>query len=136
MIPKLVICSGKVRNADFQIKPHSLFVHSYKSPAFCDFCGQMLFGLVRQGLKCEGCGVNCHKRCAYKIPNNCTNTRRRKSSSQGTGWISKDSYGNVVPSFAAAPAATPPDQVEYTASDFNDGCQLMSSACSGRPCLQ
>ncbi|XP_075262638.1 serine/threonine-protein kinase D3-like isoform X2 [Convolutriloba macropyga] len=100
-----IVLSGKVRSADFQIKPHSLFVHSYKSPAFCDFCGQMLFGLVRQGLKCEGCGVNCHKRCAYKIPNNCTNNRRRKSSSQGTGFISKDSFGNVVPTFAPQQAA-------------------------------
>ena len=36
-----------------QIRPHQLNVHSYKSPAFCDFCGEMLFGLVRQGLKCE-----------------------------------------------------------------------------------
>lgn len=34
--------------------PVMLFVHSYKSPHFCDFCGEMLFGLVKQGLKCEG----------------------------------------------------------------------------------
>lgn len=36
------------------IRPHALVVHSYKTPTFCDFCGEMLFGLVRQGLKCEG----------------------------------------------------------------------------------
>lgn len=36
------------------IRPHALAVHSYKVPTFCDFCGEMLFGLVRQGLKCEG----------------------------------------------------------------------------------
>ena len=39
---------------ELQIRPHLLFVHSYKSPHFCDFCGEMLFGLVKQGLKCEG----------------------------------------------------------------------------------
>ncbi|KAJ8044764.1 Serine/threonine-protein kinase D3 [Holothuria leucospilota] len=65
---------------DRQIRPHALFVHSYKSPTFCDFCGQLLFGLVRQGLKCEGCGGNFHKRCTYRIPNNCTLSRRRHSS--------------------------------------------------------
>ncbi|XP_068157029.1 serine/threonine-protein kinase D3 [Drosophila tropicalis] len=53
------------------LKPHSLNVHSYKAPTFCDFCGEMLFGLVRQGLKCDGCGQNYHKRCVVKIPNNC-----------------------------------------------------------------
>jgi len=59
--------------SDFsEIRAHMLYVHSYKSPTFCDHCGVMLFGLVRQGLKCEGCGGNFHKRCAFKIPNNCT----------------------------------------------------------------
>ena len=36
------------------IRPHMLVVHSYRAPNFCDYCGEMLFGLVRQGLKCEG----------------------------------------------------------------------------------
>ncbi|XP_071150789.1 serine/threonine-protein kinase D1-like isoform X5 [Mytilus edulis] len=66
---------------DLQIKPHLLFVHSYKSPHFCDFCGEMLWGLVKQGLKCEGCGLNFHKRCAFKIPNNCSYDRQRRPSS-------------------------------------------------------
>ena len=39
---------------ELEIRPHNLHVHSYKSPHFCDFCGEMLFGLVKQGLKCEG----------------------------------------------------------------------------------
>ncbi|XP_058443791.1 serine/threonine-protein kinase D1 [Malaya genurostris] len=54
------------------VRPHALAVHSYKAPTFCDFCGEMLFGLVRQGLKCEGCGQNYHKRCVIKVPNNCS----------------------------------------------------------------
>ncbi|BES90417.1 Serine threonine-protein kinase D [Nesidiocoris tenuis] len=70
---------------DLPVRPHALTVHSYKSPTFCDFCGEMLFGLVRQGLKCEGCGLNYHKRCVVKIPNNCTHSapesKRRSSSS-------------------------------------------------------
>ncbi|RMC12599.1 hypothetical protein DUI87_10121 [Hirundo rustica rustica] len=56
---------------DFQIRPHALYVHSYKAPTFCDYCGEMLWGLVRQGLKCEDCRFNCHKRCAPKVPRDC-----------------------------------------------------------------
>jgi len=37
-----------------QICPHDLNVHSYHSPAFCDYCGEMLWGIVRQGLRCKG----------------------------------------------------------------------------------
>jgi tRNA(Ile2) C34 agmatinyltransferase TiaS len=77
---QLALLTGNNPSESVQIRPHSLIVHSYKSPTFCDFCGEMLFGLVRQGLKCEGCGLNYHKRCAYKIPNNCTHGRRRRSS--------------------------------------------------------
>ncbi|VDN29484.1 unnamed protein product [Gongylonema pulchrum] len=59
------------------VHPHTLYVHSYKSPTFCDFCGELLFGLVKQGLKCQGCGLNYHKRCASKIPNNCSGSKQR-----------------------------------------------------------
>uniref|UniRef100_A0AAY4C942 Serine/threonine-protein kinase n=1 Tax=Denticeps clupeoides TaxID=299321 RepID=A0AAY4C942_9TELE len=75
-----VVLSALATVEDFQIRPHTLFVHSYKAPAFCDDCGEMLWGLVRQGLKCEGCGLNYHKRCAFKIPNNCTGVRKRRPS--------------------------------------------------------
>lgn len=49
-----VVLSAQATVEDFQIRPHALYVHSYKAPTFCDYCGEMLWGLVRQGLKCEG----------------------------------------------------------------------------------
>lgn len=56
-------------------RPHSLSAVTYKFPTFCDFCGEMLYGLVRQGLRCSGCRLNFHKRCAHLIPNNCSRVR-------------------------------------------------------------
>ncbi|KAM9356372.1 serine/threonine-protein kinase D1 [Pholidichthys leucotaenia] len=82
------VLSASATVEDFQIRPHCLFVHSYRAPTFCDHCGEMLWGLVRQGLKCEGCGLNYHKRCAFKIPNNCSGVRRRRPSNVSlTGGI-------------------------------------------------
>ncbi|XP_024912515.1 serine/threonine-protein kinase D3 isoform X3 [Cynoglossus semilaevis] len=75
-----VVLSAQASAEDVHIRPHTLSVHSYKAPAFCDHCGEMLWGLVRQGLKCEGCGLNYHKRCAFKIPNNCSDVRKRRLS--------------------------------------------------------
>ncbi|XP_043536803.1 serine/threonine-protein kinase D1 isoform X2 [Chiloscyllium plagiosum] len=84
-----VVLSGAATFEDFQIRPHALNVHSYRAPAFCDHCGEMLFGLVRQGLKCDGCGLNYHKRCAFSIPNNCSGARKRRLSNTSlTGSIS------------------------------------------------
>ncbi|XP_046144954.1 serine/threonine-protein kinase D3 isoform X4 [Osmia bicornis bicornis] len=77
-----IVLTAQVPNEEVPIRPHALTVHSYKVPTFCDFCGEMLFGLVRQGLKCEGCGMNYHKRCVIKVPNNCSHdvSQRRRSS--------------------------------------------------------
>ncbi|CAI5450505.1 unnamed protein product [Caenorhabditis angaria] len=75
-----VVLSSSPQNERIVVHPHTLFVHSYKVPTFCDFCGELLFGLVKQGLKCRGCGQNYHKRCASKIPNNCSGSKQRRPS--------------------------------------------------------
>ncbi|CAD5224336.1 unnamed protein product [Bursaphelenchus okinawaensis] len=51
--------------------PHRFSVHSYKRPTFCDHCGSMLYGLIRQGLQCQVCELNVHKRCQRNVANNC-----------------------------------------------------------------
>ncbi|XP_031696660.1 serine/threonine-protein kinase D3-like [Anarrhichthys ocellatus] len=101
-----VVLSALATAEDFQIRPHALYVHSYKAPAFCDDCGEMLWGLVRQGLKCEGCGLNYHKRCAFKIPNNCSGVKKRR--------LSNVSLPGSVMSVARPPSAefTPTPQEE------------------------
>ncbi|XP_061785038.1 serine/threonine-protein kinase D3-like isoform X1 [Nerophis lumbriciformis] len=119
-----VVLSAVVTAEDFQIRPHALYVHSYKAPAFCDDCGEMLWGLVRQGLKCEGCGLNYHKRCAFKIPNNCSGVKKRRAS-------------NVSLPGAPAPVVRPPSiELPSTPQDEQRpllGASKRNSLLSGRP---
>lgn len=51
--------------------PHRLKTHNYMSPTFCDHCGSLLWGMVKQGLKCEECGMNVHHKCQKKVANLC-----------------------------------------------------------------
>lgn len=51
--------------------PHRFKVHNYMSPTFCDHCGTMLYGLFRQGLKCEVCNFNVHHKCQKNVPHLC-----------------------------------------------------------------
>merc|ERR1719244_2598533 len=77
---EVVVSIQPTTEDNVEIRPHSLSIHSYKTPTFCDFCGEMLFGMFKQGLKCEFCGLNFHKRCVFKIPNDCSHSKKRRNS--------------------------------------------------------
>uniref|UniRef100_A0A671T2C2 Protein kinase C n=1 Tax=Sinocyclocheilus anshuiensis TaxID=1608454 RepID=A0A671T2C2_9TELE len=51
--------------------PHRFKTHNYMSPTFCDHCGSLLWGMVKQGLKCEECCMNVHHKCQGKVANLC-----------------------------------------------------------------
>uniref|UniRef100_A0A8B9L0P3 Protein kinase C n=1 Tax=Astyanax mexicanus TaxID=7994 RepID=A0A8B9L0P3_ASTMX len=51
--------------------PHRFKTYNYMSPTFCDHCGSLLWGLVKQGLKCEDCAMNVHHKCQTKVANLC-----------------------------------------------------------------
>ncbi|CAJ0956589.1 unnamed protein product, partial [Mesorhabditis belari] len=51
--------------------PHVVEVNTYLTPTFCDYCGEILMGLVKQGLQCQRCRCNFHKKCAFASRNNC-----------------------------------------------------------------
>ncbi|CAM9889953.1 unnamed protein product [Lampetra planeri] len=51
--------------------PHKFSIHNYKVPTFCDHCGSLLWGLLRQGLQCKVCKMNAHRRCECNVAPNC-----------------------------------------------------------------
>lgn len=51
--------------------PHRFSLHNYRRPTFCDHCGSCLYGIVKQGLQCESCKMNIHKRCQKNVAKNC-----------------------------------------------------------------
>ncbi|KAK0399845.1 hypothetical protein QR680_003244 [Steinernema hermaphroditum] len=73
-------CPGSAKNTKetiyikerFKIDvPHRFKTYNFKSPTFCDQCGSLLYGLFKQGLKCEVCNISCHHKCQKYMPNLC-----------------------------------------------------------------
>ncbi|XP_023333340.1 serine/threonine-protein kinase D3 isoform X2 [Eurytemora carolleeae] len=115
-ILEVVLNTQPLGDDDVEIRPHSLAIHSYKTPTFCDFCGEMLFGMFKQGLKCEFCGLNYHKRCVFKIPNDCTHKKKRRTSFVGSTASSSTSLG-----YSSSVGATSIDGSNFLLPPARDG---------------
>uniref|UniRef100_A0A3B5L9N9 Protein kinase C n=1 Tax=Xiphophorus couchianus TaxID=32473 RepID=A0A3B5L9N9_9TELE len=62
----------KVGSKGFSVNiPHKFSIHNYKVPTFCDHCGSLLWGLLKQGLQCKVCKMNVHRRCETNVAPNC-----------------------------------------------------------------
>ncbi|RCH91616.1 hypothetical protein CU098_002952 [Rhizopus stolonifer] len=48
--------------------PHSFEETNFSRLTYCDHCQGLLWGLVKQGLQCSGCGAVCHKQCEKAMP--------------------------------------------------------------------
>ncbi|KAK2862969.1 hypothetical protein Q5P01_002502 [Channa striata] len=115
-----VIISGSATVTEMRMRPHSLVVQSYRTPTFCHHCGEMLWGLVRQGLKCDGCGLDFHKRCAFQLPNDCSRSRRQVSTSLSlfpprrprTHSLSNQAGGSLEEISMSKPSSRPPSWAE------------------------
>lgn len=68
-------------------KSHHFRTHTFIGSPWCDFCGNFIWGLIGQGVRCEGqcrgslqsahspcladCGFGAHRKCSELVPNDC-----------------------------------------------------------------
>ncbi|XP_057375865.1 N-chimaerin-like isoform X1 [Daphnia carinata] len=52
-------------------KAHVFRIQNFKGLHWCDFCGNFMWGIVAQGVRCEDCGLSAHRKCSEKIPADC-----------------------------------------------------------------
>lgn len=52
-------------------KAHNFKIHNFIGLPFCEFCGNFMWGIIGQGVKCEDCGFSAHRKCSEKVPPDC-----------------------------------------------------------------
>jgi glutaredoxin len=63
---------GAMTNQRIKI-PHTFQVHTYTRPTVCQYCKKLLRGLFKQGMQCNDCHYNIHKKCVEFVPKDCEN---------------------------------------------------------------
>eukprot|EP00043_Microstomoeca_roanoka_P030322 m.25866 g.25866 ORF g.25866 m.25866 type:complete len:536 (-) comp9939_c0_seq1:303-1910(-) len=96
--------------------PHRFKPKTYKSPTFCDHCGSLLWGLYHQGLQCESCKTNVHRRCAEHCPNLCGLDQSKFASELAKLGLTAEQLSGRKKTLDAKAAAPAPKSTEVVKS--------------------
>ncbi|KYO30139.1 hypothetical protein Y1Q_0004742 [Alligator mississippiensis] len=55
---------------------HHFHTAAFKKPTLCHCCSGLLWGVSKQGYRCQDCGMSCHKQCKELVDVEC---KRRPS---------------------------------------------------------
>jgi myotubularin-related protein 5/13 len=85
--------------------PHRFEKHAYTTPTHCNLCGNLLWGPVRNGVRCMDCGNSYHEKCSENAPNSCTkyksieNPRNVENEKQETVSVASNNTNDIYRGF-------------------------------------
>ncbi|TVK90520.1 Ras association domain-containing protein 1 [Bagarius yarrelli] len=78
---------------------HDFHPCSHAQPTWCDLCGDFIWGVYKQSLRCANCRFTCHYRCRAFIKLNCNQGDASTSDQSSDIQDSIETDTNVTPSF-------------------------------------
>uniref|UniRef100_A0A9J8BUH1 Protein kinase C n=1 Tax=Cyprinus carpio carpio TaxID=630221 RepID=A0A9J8BUH1_CYPCA len=114
--------------------PHMFSIHNYKVPTFCDHCGSLLWGLMRQGLQCKACKMNVHRRCESNVAPSCGVDARKIAKVLSDLGVTPDKISNSTQRRKKLTPGQDPQQpiTEAPISEESDRCKSAPAS----PCDQ
>ncbi|KAG1665468.1 Myotubularin-related protein 13 [Nymphon striatum] len=107
-----ILVRGKLVGEMAQVysHPHRFEKYNYTTPTYCDFCSNILWGLVKTGMRCVDCGYNCHEKCLDSVPKNCT---KYKSVPGDSSTISANTSNSVADNSSVSSSVTTMQTSQY-----------------------
>uniref|UniRef100_UPI00398F1AA3 RAS guanyl-releasing protein 1-like n=1 Tax=Pristiophorus japonicus TaxID=55135 RepID=UPI00398F1AA3 len=98
---------------------HNFQENTYKKPTFCDICTGFLWGVIKQGYRCQDCGINCHKQCRDMVVVEC---KKRSKTHQSDSTLQCPPTPSLVTATAQKSHSTGNDDeiFMYPHSDSNE----------------
>ncbi|CAG5119928.1 unnamed protein product, partial [Candidula unifasciata] len=92
---------------------HNFLLCHLSNPTWCDYCGDFIWGVYKQCLRCHTCQYTCHQQCLQAVTLNCKS-------------ISDD--GCEVATSRTPSPSDPPSHLETSLSEGKPGCARTASA--------
>ncbi|KAK3103033.1 hypothetical protein FSP39_015926, partial [Pinctada imbricata] len=102
-------------------QPHRFEKYTYTTPAYCDYCNQVLWGLLKTGMHCADCGYNCHEKCMSHVPKNCTKLKIVPDATNSSSNISRGGVSEASSAQSGMSLAEPsPSYEQYSTSSSTE----------------
>lgn len=88
-----------------EVGTHNFLKHHFNRPTWCKLCDEFIWGLGKQGYRCDKCKFAVHKKCLEKVKTGCAPKEKRKSKSRSSR-PSSGSHSAIQTPASSAPTAT------------------------------
>ncbi|XP_070547722.1 rho guanine nucleotide exchange factor 11-like isoform X9 [Ptychodera flava] len=66
-----------------QVKGHHFILFHYQTLPYCNYCGELVWGIGNQGYQCQSCEYNVHKTlCVEKVQEHCKGKKKKDKGSR------------------------------------------------------